>query len=71
MNMPKKTARIAGLFYLIVAICGGFAELYVRDRIVVQSNAVETARNILASEQLFRIAFISDLIMMMSYLLLG
>lgn len=70
MNMPK-TARLAGTLYLLVAICGGFAELYVRNRVVVQSNAAETAHNILASEQLFRMAFVSDLVMMMCYLSLG
>ena len=65
------TARIAGVFYLLVAICGGFAELYVREHTVVQGGAAETARNILASEQLFRIAFTADLVMVTSYLLLG
>lgn len=69
---PKKTARIAGLLYLIVAVCGGFAELYVRKfLIVVPDNAAGTASNIVASERLFRIAFVSDLVMIMSYLLLG
>ena len=72
MSSAKTTARIAGVFYLLVAICGGFAELYVRrSQIVVSGNAAETARNILASERLFRTAFIADLAMMMSYLLLG
>ncbi len=69
--MPNRTARLAGMLYLLVAICGGFAELYVRDRVVVQGDAAETARNILASEQLFRMAFIGDLVMMMCYLSLG
>ena len=68
----KKTARLAGFFYLIIAICGGSAEIYVRQfRMIVPNNAAETASNILASERLFRIAFMSDIIMMVSYLLLG
>ena len=71
MNSAKTTARLAGVFYLLIVICGGFAELVVRDRIVVPGNAAETARHILASERLFRNAFIADLVMMMSYLLLG
>ena len=67
-----KTARLAGLFYLVIVVCGGFAELYVREsRIVVPGSAAETASNLLASEGLFRFAFVSDLVMMMSYLLLG
>ena len=72
MKSAKTTARLAGVFYLLVAICGGFAELYVRkSHIVVPGNAAETARHSLASERLFRIAFIADLAMMVSYLLLG
>ena len=72
MKSAKATARLAGVFYLLVAICGGFAELYVRkSHIVVPGNAAETARHVLASERLFRIAFIADLAMMVSYLLLG
>jgi hypothetical protein len=29
MSSPKRLARIAGLFYLVVAIFGGFAEGFV------------------------------------------
>jgi len=72
MYSNKQTARLAGIFYLIVAICGGFSHLYVRMNVtVVQNDAAATANNILNNEWLFRIGFVSDLLMMMSYFLLG
>ena len=70
MNSPKNSARLAGLFYLLIVICGGFAE-YVRQSLSVPEDVSATAAAILASEGLFRFALVSDLIMMMSYLLLG
>ena len=33
------TARLAGVFYLILAICGGFAEFGVRQRLIVPGDA--------------------------------
>jgi len=35
MTSEKGLARIAGLLYLIVAVCGGFSELYVRSSVNV------------------------------------
>jgi len=72
MDNKKRLARLAGFFYLIVAICGGFSHLYVRmNVIVVKNDAAATANNILNNEWLFRIGFVSDLLMMISYFLLG
>jgi hypothetical protein len=58
---PQRTARVAGLLYLIVIVCGGFAEMFVRQRLVVSHDPVKTAQNILAHEQLFRWGFAADL----------
>jgi hypothetical protein len=58
----KTLARIAGCLYLIVAVGGVFAELYVRSGIVVPGNAAATADNIRASATLFRVGFVSDLV---------
>jgi len=63
MNSLTKTARLTGLLYLIIIICGIFSEMYVRANIIVPGDATATADNILASESLFRIGFVSDLIM--------
>jgi len=68
MNSIKKTARIAGFLYLIMAITGIFGE-YVRSTLIVYGDAAATASNIMASESLFRIGFISDLTMITCYFL--
>ena len=70
MNSIKKTARIAGLMYLGNIITGIFAEV-VRTTLVVPGDAGATAGNIMASELLFRFGFVSDLIMVTFYLMMG
>ena len=62
MTRESKLARLAGLFYLIVAVTGGFSELFVRANIIEAGDAATTAENISASPALFRVAFASDLV---------
>jgi hypothetical protein len=57
----RRLARIAGLLYLAVAVLGGFAELYVRDRVLVPGDPAATAENIQGSAALFRAGFVADL----------
>lgn len=59
---PRHTARLAGLFYLITALAGGFAEIGVRGRVIVSGDAAATARNILSSEGLYRLGFVADIV---------
>ena len=59
---PNKTARVAGLLYLLVAVCGIFSMMYGPSSLVVAGDAATTVKNIMASESLFRSAFMSDLI---------
>lgn len=54
---PQVYARIAGLLYLIVIIGGVFAEIMVRDRLVVHGDAAATAHNIMTHELLYRSGF--------------
>jgi hypothetical protein len=65
---PRKTARIAGLFYLIFIATFIFAS-YVRSTIIVSGSAIETANNIMSSQFLFRIGFLSELISALFFLL--
>ncbi|HYK35877.1 DUF4386 domain-containing protein [Alloacidobacterium sp.] len=62
MNSTKTTARIAGLLYLVNAVTGFFGIIYVPGRLIVSDNAAATASNILASERLFRLGVVSELI---------
>lgn len=71
MQSPKSVARIAGTFYLLLAVFSGFAELYVRGTIVERGDAAATAANVLRHETLFRIGFVSDLIGIASFLLVA
>ncbi len=67
-NPNRNLARVAGFLYLIMIVCGMAAQL-IRGGLIVHGNGVATASNIMASEALFRVAFIGDLAMATSYLL--
>jgi len=67
-NPNKNLARVAGFLYLIMIICGMAAQL-IRGGLIVRGNGVATASTIMASESLFRVAFISDLLMATVFLL--
>lgn len=69
METERRWARIAGSLYLVVAVLGGFAELYVRARTVVPGDATATADNIRDSATLFRFGFASDLVQATFFLL--
>jgi hypothetical protein len=55
-------ATLAGFAYLLPLAIVIFANYSVHERLIVLGNAAETARNILASEPLFRIGIVCDLI---------
>lgn len=62
----RSYARIAGGLYLIIIVSGLFSEMFVRSGTVVLDDIQRTAENIQAKETLFRVGFLSDLIMVMS-----
>jgi hypothetical protein len=70
MNPQKKTARIAGLWYLLMALTGPVGLLYVPSRLIVPRDAVMTAGNIMAHEWLFRIGIASCLICQIAFIFL-
>lgn len=47
MNSTKKTARLAGVLYLVNAVTGFFGIAYVSCKLVVTGNGAATAGNIL------------------------
>ncbi|HQF42949.1 MAG TPA: DUF4386 domain-containing protein [Ignavibacteriaceae bacterium] len=62
VNSLRKTAKLAGLLYLILVITGVYSIMYVSSQIIVQGDVITTAKNILAKEFLFRTGIINDLI---------
>jgi hypothetical protein len=65
---PNKTARIAGLLYLIPFILS-FLAIFLRQSLIVPGDAATTANNIMASESLFRLSIVSDLIVQAVFVL--
>ena len=62
---PQTYARVAGWLYLYVIVAGAYAEVFVRDKLVVSGDPAASAHNIAAAELPFRISIAIEL----SYLL--
>lgn len=68
MTQLQKDARIAGLFYLLMAITGPFVLLYVPGKLFVAGDAAATASNIAANQSLFRAYIVVGLISELFYI---
>jgi hypothetical protein len=64
----KKTARLAGMFFLMMVVFGLFAEMFFRQKLFVANDAAATAGNILSNVFLYRAGIASDILMSLSYL---
>ena len=62
MSPGKNQGRLVGLLYLLVSILGFFALIYVPSKLIVFGDATATARNIVASETLFRAGILCNVI---------
>jgi hypothetical protein len=62
MKSPKRLARIAGVFYLLVGIFGGFAEGFVDPKLYVANNAAATAGNVVANTELVSMGVVAHLL---------
>ncbi len=69
MSSPKRLARIAGAFYLLVAIFGGFAEGFVDPKMYVAGDAAATTANVVANAGLVRIGVVAHLVDAVFFLL--
>ena len=58
----RTAAKLVGALYLIQMTLAIFGEVFVRGRLVVPRDAVQTAANIRASETLFRLGLAGDLV---------
>jgi len=63
---PQVYARVAGLLYLVIIVCGISSEVFIRANLIVPGDATATAGNIVASTALFRVGFAADSIMLLS-----
>jgi hypothetical protein len=68
MYSIKKTARMAGLLYLIFMVTLILSSV-IRSKLIVFGNAAATAHQIMVSEWLFRIGFISELVSAVFFIL--
>lgn len=62
MTTNKRTARLAGLLYLVVVLTGIFSLAYVPSKLIVLDDPAATFHNIASSELLFRLSIVSGLI---------
>jgi hypothetical protein len=61
-SASKKTARIAGVLYLLVGIFGGFAEGFVEPKMYVAGDPVATTLNVVTNPGLVRLGVVADLL---------
>jgi len=69
-NSDNKTARFAGLLYLILVISGIVNLLYIPSQLIVRENASITFENIKNSELLFRYGIVSGIITFLTFIIL-
>lgn len=63
ISAPRRTARLTGIAYLGIVVCGLFAEFFVRMSLVVTDDATATAANVAGSPGLFRAGIGADMLM--------
>ncbi len=61
---PQLYARIGGVLYLIIIVIGLFGEAFVRDRLIIPSDAAATAANIMSHESLWRLHIAAELFLL-------
>ena len=71
MDTTKKTARLAGLLYLIVVILAPISIIYIPSKTIVRGDTVATANKILANEFLFRTGIVTHLLCVIIFLFLA
>lgn len=69
-NENKKIARIAGLWYLVLAIGAGYSWMYITKTFVVD-NSASTVQNILATENQYIISIICSIVGQIGFLFLA
>ncbi len=65
-DQVRRTARAAGVLYVIIVVFGLFAEVGVRSRLIVPDDPAATARNNADTAWLFRAGFAADLVVFLA-----
>lgn len=71
MNYPVRTARIAGVLYLVIAAAAILAHMYVPSSLFVAGDTSATVSNIAQSERLFRLGIASEFVVLLSEVVLS
>ncbi len=69
MDPLRKTARLAGLLYVVMGLTGAFYLQYIPRALMVRGDAAATADRILSSEWLFRLGLAGELISNVTFIL--
>lgn len=69
-SSPQLYARIGGALYLLIIVIGLFGEAFVRDKLIVSGDATATAKNIMASESLWRFHIAAELFLLICAIVL-
>jgi hypothetical protein len=68
---PQIYARLGGALYLIIIVLGIFAQVFVRDKIIVSGDAAATAANLTSMEMLWRIGIASEFLTVICTIILA
>ena len=70
-NSPFNNARAAGIAYISLVILGVFPQFFVRMALTIPGDASATIANITASEFMYRMGFMSDLLLLIADMMLA
>lgn len=71
MTSIQMNAKVAGVLYLLITILAIFVHFYIPGELFVPGDATATANNIMASEGLFRLGIASELVLLLSEIVLS
>jgi hypothetical protein len=62
-SSPRSLARVAGLLYLVIIVCGVGGEAFLRGPLIFAGDPTRTAESLIAAEFYFRIGILADVVM--------
>lgn len=71
MRLTSNPGRQAGILYFLMILLGGFSIVYVPSKLIVPGDATATAKNILASETIYRLSVVTGLISAVVFMFLA